>query len=114
MSEEITTDIQDILDVSQELPAVEHPTGIEMTEWVFTNDKTNPAIRNLFRMFHETVFTNKLGLMHAKVKDEDIIHTLLVGIQETPEGVLTWPIAKILTEDEQNKYVAPNGVGGYD
>jgi hypothetical protein len=51
--------------------------------------------------------------MHAKLKDKDEVHTLIVGVEYTPEGVVTWPIAKILTEDQQSEYLAPDGNGGY-
>lgn len=92
----------------------EHPAGIEMQEWCFTNDKTNPAIRQLFHVLHESVFKNKLGVMHAKFKGKPEVHTLIVGVEVLPTGeVLTFPLAKLLTADEQDSYMAPDGEGNY-
>ncbi len=85
----------------------------EMEEWVFTNDKSNPMIRQLFHLFYNSVFKNKLGLMHALHEPTKEVHTILVGVEITPEGVVTWPIAKILTEDQQGQYKAPDGEGNY-
>jgi hypothetical protein len=96
-----------------EVTEAEHPTGTEMEEWVFTNDKTNPMVRQLFHLLYQSAFSNKLGVMHAKLKDKDEVHTLIVGVEYTPEGVVTWPIAKILTEDQQSEYLAPDGNGNY-
>ena len=97
----------------EELPPVEDGQGLEMEEWVFTNDKTNPAIRQLYRMIHYSIFENKIGLMHCKVRGEDKVHTVIVGVENTPDGLVTWPLAKILTEEEQNEYLAPDGEGNY-
>lgn len=81
---------------------------------MFTNDTTNPAIRNLFHIFYQSVFVNKLGIMTALHKPTDTVHTLLVGVEATDEGQITWPLAKILTEEEQVQYLAPNGLGAYE
>lgn len=91
----------------------DHPEGIVMEEWTFTNDKTNPAIRQMFHLLHQSAFKNKLGVMHAKLKDKDEVHTLIVGVEVVEGEVLTFPIAKVLTEAEQNNYVAPDGNGGW-
>ena len=87
--------------------------GIVMDEYTFTNDKTNKAIRHLFHMFYQSVFKNKLGVMHARNKVDGKVHTILVGVELTPDGTLTWPIAKVLTEAEQGQYEAPDGNGNY-
>lgn len=97
-----------------EIVEAEVPEGTEMTEWTFSNDKTNHAIRQLFHMLHQSVFVNKLGVMHAKRKDSDLIETLIVGVEVLENGsIATWPIAKLLTEEEQEQYLAPDGSGGY-
>jgi hypothetical protein len=96
-----------------EVQESEHPGGIEMQEWCFTNDKTNPAIRQLFHIFHESVFRNKLGVMHAKPKDGGPIQTLIVGVEVVDGQVLTFPLAKLLTAEEQDNYLAPDGEGGF-
>lgn len=90
-----------------------HPEGIEMVEWCFTNDKSNPAIRQIFHMFHTGAFANKIGVMHAKVRDKDEIHTVICGVQIDGDQVLAFPIAKLLTQEEQDQYLAPTGDGSY-
>lgn len=96
-----------------EVVEAEHPTGLEMSEWVFTNDKTNPAIRNLFHIFYTSVFMNKLGLMTALHEPSQTIHTLIVGVDVQDGKTITWPLARVLTEDEQSNYKAPDGEGSY-
>lgn len=108
------TELDEALELaSQEVVEAQHPDGKEMVEWVFTNDKTNPHIRQLFHLFMNSAFVNKVGLMHAKVKDENEIHTIIVGVEQTPDGLATWPIAKVLTEEEQARYQAPDGEGNF-
>lgn len=113
-AENTKSEIDQALEVMNgEVQEAKHPDGKEMTEWVFTNDKTNPHIRQLFHLLMNSAFFNKFGLMHALVKDTNEVHTIIVGVEETPEGVATWPIAKILTEEEQGQYQAPDGHGSY-
>ena len=108
------TDLDMMLETaSGEVKESEHPDGKEMIEWTFSNDKTNPHIRQLFHLLMNSAFFNKLGVMHAKVKDQDEVHTLIVGVQVTENGTATWPIAKLLTEEEQSNYMAPDGNGNY-
>lgn len=118
MSEEIAngkTDLDEQLELMDgKVNEAEHPGGIQMSEWCFTNDKTNPHIRQLFHMFYNSVFANKLGLMHARVKGTDEVHTILVGIEVLPDGgVITYPLARLLAPEEQTVYEAPTGNGDY-
>lgn len=124
MSEEITKDneleqvsteeLAEVMDLaSGKVAEAVHPDGMEMVEWAFTNDKTNAHIRQLFHMLYRAIFLNKIGVMHAKRRDSDKIDTLLVGVEVTPEGTLTWPLARVLSEEEQGQYVAPNGDGSW-
>ena len=99
--------------VQGDIEEAQHPEGIEMVEWLFTNDKTNPAIRQIFHLFHTGAFANKLGIMHAKVADKDEIHTVICGIQVEGDNVLAFPLAKVLTQEEQANYLAPTGEGTY-
>lgn len=94
-----------------EFPAFDKDT--EFDEWTFTNDKTNPAIRGMWHLFHSAAFNNKLGLMHSRHIPSGTIHTLIVGVEQTTDGVHTWPLARVLTEDEQGTYEAPDGEGGF-
>ena len=112
MSQDV--DAQELVDIALgDVVEASSPDGTEMEEWVFTNDKTNPMVRQLFHLLYESAFKNKLGVMHAKLKDKDEVHTLIVGVEYTDEGVITWPIAKILTEAQQTEYLAPDGNGNY-
>lgn len=109
------TQVQDLLDslsADSIQPAV-HPAGIEMYEYAFTNDKTNPLFLKLFHMLTNAAFANKLGVMHAKNTETDTVQTLIVGVEHTADGITTWPLAKILTEEEQGIYLAPDGEGGW-
>lgn len=98
---------------SGEVTEAQHPEGIEMTEWVFVNDKTNPAPRQIFHMFYDGAFKNKLGIMHAKLKDSDQVHTVIVGVEVNEQGAFCFPLAKILTAEEQANYLAPDGHGNW-
>lgn len=118
MSEAVNTEVNDpTLDLALkgEVKEAELPEGVqmEMYEWVFTNDKANPMPRQLFHTFMEAAFKNKIGIMHALHKESGKIHTVLVGIEHTPEGTVAWPLAKILVEEEQAGYLSPDGNGGY-
>ena len=104
-------DVETLLD--EPTPA-EHPDGHELQEWVFTNDKSNPSPRHLFHLLHESAFKNKLGVMHALRKDDHKIATVIVGVDQDAEGnLICWPIARMLTEDEQGLFMTPDGKGGY-
>ena len=69
--------VEDVLSQFKVEP-VEHPSGGYLEEFVFTNDKTNPAVRNLFHMLHKAAFTNQLGMMVAKHEPTGDITTLIV------------------------------------
>lgn len=109
MTEEVVNDVLAMLEVQE----AEHPDGKPLTEWVFANDKTNPAVRNLFHMFHQAAFVNQLGFMVARDKQTGALTTLIVGVQQDSDGLNLWPMAKVLTETEQNNYEYPDGEGNY-
>jgi len=102
-----------LIDFDEAVPEAESPDGIELIEWIYTNDKANPAPIMLFRVLHQAAFKNKLGIMHALDKETGKIETVLVGIEHTKEGTAMWPLAKILSEGEHERYLAPDGDGGY-
>ncbi len=88
---------------------------VEMIEYIFTNDETNPMPKQLLHLLYDSVFKNLVGIMHAKHKTTGEIHTVLVGLEGTDDGqVNTYPLARILTLEEQGEYLAPDGKGGYD
>ena len=99
----------------QELVLPEHlENGIELVEYIFTNDPTNPFPQQVLHLLYESVFKNLVGIMHAKHKVTGDIHTLLVGLEKTEDGQInTYPMARVLSADEHNEYLAPDGKGGY-
>lgn len=111
----VVTDINDVVEtVEGEFPVAEHPDGMEMQEYIYTNDPANPMIGRLFHFIYDAAFKNKLGVMHALNPETKKVHTLLVGVEQDGEGnIMCLPLAKILTAEEQDMYCAPDGVGGY-
>lgn len=114
---EVTSDNKEVDNVVPLFPEeveAEHPAGIEMIEWTFTNDKTNTMIRQLFHLFYNGVFKNKLGLAHCRVKGTDEVHTIVVGVEADEEGnIQLLPLCKVLGDNELNIYEAPDGNGGF-
>jgi hypothetical protein len=101
-----------------EIPVAEHPAGIEMVEWIFTNDKTNEYPKLLFHGLMQGAFANKLGIMQTKNSFTGEVDTLIVGI-ELVDGKFDvapncHPLAKILTAEEILAYVSsPDGSGNF-
>lgn len=110
---ESTEILENVVDMFDKIQEAKHPDGLEMDEWVFVNEKENLAPRQLFHLLYESVFKNKLGIMNALNTSDGRVYTLIVGVEQTEEGTVTWPIAKLLTEYEQNLYKAPDGHGNY-
>lgn len=98
---------KDIIPVVPDIEKAEHPQGIEMTEWVFTNDPKNPAPYMLFHAFYDGVFANKIGIMVGKDEDGKEA-TLVVGVEITEEGTAVYPLARILETHEVTKYKGPD------
>ena len=107
------TDVMSLEGIDVPVPEAESPDGNALVEHIYTNDKKNPAPIQLFRMFHQAAFKNKLGIMHALDKESGKIATLIVGMEFTDEGTAMWPLAKVLSEEEYGRYLAPDGTGGY-
>lgn len=106
-------DMDIMSDVNIPAPEVVAPDGKPLVEHVYTNDPANPYPSMIFRMVHEAAYKNLLGVMHALDKDTGKVVTLIVGMEPTKQGTHMWPLAKILTEEEYAKYLAPDGDGGY-
>ena len=39
---------------------------VEMNEYIFTNDPTNPFPQQILHLMHDIVFKNLMGIMQAK------------------------------------------------
>lgn len=87
--------------------------GIEMTEWVFANEK-NPALRQLFHSLYSGVFNNRIGLAHCKNATTDKLETLIVGVNPIEGGgAQLFPLAVVIEESNVNNWLSPDGKGGY-
>lgn len=117
MAESNESNVIDLMErlVKGEQVAAEMPEDMDtMTEWTFTNDKTNPAVRQIFHILYQGVFSNTVGVMHALNTETDMVETLIVGLARNDDGsVATWPLAKIIPESEQGNYKAPDGNGNW-
>ena len=82
---------------------------------VFANDPKSSDY-DLLQMLYTGAFSNQLGLMLAKHKDSEEIHKLIVGTEWNAEAkkLETYPLARILTPEEINSYIAPDGKGNYE
>lgn len=94
----------DVIPVVPDITTAEHPAGIEMTEWIFTDDPKNPAPYMLFHAFYDGVFANKIGIMKTKHVDTGEDCLLVVGVELREEGTAVYPLARILESDEVEKY----------
>lgn len=102
-----------IEDSTIELPEMGTPE-VELVEYIFTNDKTNPFAKQILHLVYDAAFKNLIGVMQAKHKPTNMIHTLLVGLERSEDGgVNTYPLARILSQEEQSEYLAPDGHGNY-
>lgn len=85
-----------------------------MMPWVFTNDKTNPAPFQILNLFYKGVFSNTVGVMHAKHKETGNLELLLVGLTRDEGGDLgVYPLARLLSMEDSADYLPPDGNGGY-
>lgn len=88
--------------------------GVKFHEFIFTNDQTNPFLQQILHAFYDGVLNNKLGVMQAKDAESGDLVTLLVGLVRTEEGGINcFPLAKILDGNAAEKYLAPDGNGGW-
>lgn len=112
MSEEIKDELMAI--ASGNVEEAQPAAGIEMTEWVFANEK-NPALRQLFHTFMQGAFSNRIGLAHCKNSETGELDTLIVGVNPTEGGgAQLFPLAVVISEaDHATKWLSPDGNGGY-
>lgn len=103
-----------VIQMFEELVAAEHPDGKELSELIFTNDVKNPGLPRLFHFIYDAVFNNKVGVMHALNAETKMVETLIVGVDYDEEGnLMCLPIAKVLTDEQQGFYHAPDGYGNW-
>lgn len=111
MSEPTNTQDNDIIESVDRLA---NGKEVELIEWVFSADVKNPFPAQILHMFYEIVSTNKLGIMQAKSTLTGNVDNILVGIDRNDEGELvTYPMARLLTDKELGTYLAPRGDGTF-
>lgn len=108
----IEVDAKDITEAG-ELAAEGPVEGTKFNLNIFTNDKQNPFAIKQLEMIYQAMLASRIGLMHAKNVISGKVETLLVGIEYEDGGINTFPLAKVLSEDDMNKYLPPDGEGGY-
>lgn len=86
----------------------------EIALTVFSNEPKSSDY-DLLQMLYTGAFSNQLGLMFARNKENGEVHRLIVGTEWNAEkGELdTYPLARLLEQEEINSYEAPDGKGGY-
>lgn len=83
---------------------------------VFANDKSQQhttLLQGLLKMVYHSVLTNRVAVMQAKNKDTGQEEVILVGVEQTPEGVNCFPLFVPIKAEDVGKYVAPDGSGGW-
>lgn len=109
MSETLEVTVDDVVDA-----ALAEPAPAKFRLLAFSNDTSNTAVLKQLEMYYELAFNNQIGIMHARNDETQEIETLLVGIGLGVDGgVETYPIARILGENDVNLYSPPDGDGGY-
>lgn len=109
---DVDVSLKDIEQAAQMV--AEGPADTQFNLNVFTNDPTNPIAIKQLEMLYRAVLSSRVGLMHAKNTVTGKVETILVGLEKDPvEGLLTYPIARLLTEEDQNVYQPPDGHGNY-
>lgn len=90
--------------------------GQEAVLLAFSNDKDEQhlgILRGLLKMVYHTVLTNRLAIMEAKNVHTGEIETILVGVEQTGNGLNCYPLFKPITDTESAKYASPDGKGGF-
>lgn len=110
MENEIT---DELLSVAQgNIEEAQPVEGVQMTEWVFANQQ-NPALRQLFHSLYQGVFQNRIGLAHCKNSETGELETLIVGVNQIESGAQLFPLAVVIEEADVNKWLSPDGKGGF-
>ena len=88
---------------------------MEVVTHVMTNNPhEGQHLCMLFEMLHRACFSNLLGIMQAVNSDTGQEEILVVGLEPTADNKFnSYPLARILNKDEANKYLAPDGRGGW-
>lgn len=93
------------------------PEGQEVALLVFANDRSEQhlgVLRGLLKMVYHAALTNQIAVMQAFNKETGEEEVVLVGVQQDAEGnVQCYPLFVPLRAEDVDKYVAPNGKGGW-
>lgn len=85
-----------------------------LTLYTFANHSPAEELNGLLRMFYSAAFGNKIGIMQALNTETNLEEVVLVGINEVDgEHKHVFPLAVVLKAEDVDKYVAPDGEGGW-
>ncbi len=112
--EELKTNVINAVErfMSKNTPAM---NAAEMVPYVFANDKNNPAPFGLLDMFYDGVLSNTVGIAIVWDKKNECEQPILVGLskEDGQSNVSIFPLAVIVGAEDQDRYAAPDGKGGY-
>lgn len=86
---------------------------LEVSLYVFTNDPKEEGTMALLQMFYQGAFDNTVGIMRALNTDTGKVESILVGLVSEDGVTSTYPLAKVLDPQDAQKYLSPDGNGGY-
>lgn len=82
--------------------------------YMFTNHKEQvQMLQSYLDMFYRGAYANTIGLQSAYNTETGLEEVLIVGVQHDGAITKTYPLARILANGEEAKYVAPDGKGGW-
>lgn len=91
-------------------------TEKQITLYKFTNQKESPYLDTHLAMFYSGAFRNLIGIMDSKYIDDDgkeIPALLLVGVSEEEGELKCYPLAEVIPSEKADRYLHPDGKGGY-
>lgn len=81
--------------------------------YIFSNDPNEQGTMQILQMFYRGAFENTIGIMRAKNTTTGKIESILVGVEISPEGTKTYPLAKVYDPSDVLTLVSPDGKGGF-
>lgn len=88
--------------------------GVAPILYTFANRSPAPELESLLSMFYYSAFDNTLGIMQALNSETGEEEVLLVGVNVDDNGKTEcFPLARLLSAEEVEKYRAPDGEGGF-
>lgn len=90
------------------------PEEVEIVLNVLSNDPQGWKY-DVLQMLYTGAVNNQLGYMDALNTDTGEVDRLLVGLEPEADGKFSaYPLARFLEAEELKRYLAPDGLGGFD